>query len=160
SFVIRGVTGVMLSVSDTDFLIHDSHFVVAHIHYMILSSTIFGIFAVIYYYYHKITVLILMNRLGKFNFSLFLIAYIMTFMTMHISGLNGLPRRTYTFYVWEGLVLTNMLSTIGTFFMGISILFLFYNLYITHRKNETVGKDPWDGRTLEWTVDSPVPEET
>src|SRR5699024_8283424 len=52
------------------------------------------------------------------------------------------------------------LSTIGTFFMGISILFLFYNLYITYRKNETVGKDPWDGRTLEWTVDSPVPEET
>src|SRR5699024_8721423 len=51
-------------------------------------------------------------------------------------------------------------STIGTFFMGISILFLFYNLYITHRKNETVGKDPWDGRTLEWTVDSPVTEET
>src|SRR5699024_8966311 len=100
------------------------------------------------------------DRLGKWHFWLFLIGYHLTFMPMHISGLNGMPRRTYTFDVGEGLALTNMLSTIGTFFMGISILFLFYNLYITHRKNEPVGKDPWDGRTLEWTVDSPVPEET
>lgn len=160
SFVLGGVTGVMLSVSAADFQFHDSHFVVAHFHYVILASTILGIFAGIYYYYPKITGLKLNDRLGKWHFWLFLIGYHLTFMPMHISGLNGMPRRTYTFDVGEGLALTNMLSTIGTFFMGISILFLFYNLYITHRKNETVGKDPWDGRTLEWTVDSPVPEET
>lgn len=160
SFVLGGVTGVMLSVSAADFQFHDSHFVVAHFHYVILASTILGIFAGIYYYYPKITGLKLNDRLGKWHFWLFLIGYHLTFMPMHISGLNGMPRRTYTFDVGEGLALTNMLSTIGTFFMGISILFLFYNLYITHRKNETVGEDPWDGRTLEWTVDSPVPEET
>src|SRR5699024_9352423 len=160
SFVLGGVTGVMLSVSAADFQFHDSHFVVAHFHYVILASTILGTFAGIYYYYPKITGLKLNDRLGKWHFWLFLIGYHLTFMPMHISCLNGMPRRTYTFDVGEGLALTNMLSTIGTFFMGISILFLFYNLYITHRKNETVGKDPWDRRTLEWTVDSPVPEET
>lgn len=160
SFVLGGVTGVMLSVSAANFQFHDSHFVVAHFHYVILASTILGIFAGIYYYYPKITGLKLNDRLGKWHFWLFLIGYHLTFMPMHISGLNGMPRRTYTFDAGEGLTLTNMLSTIGAFFMGISILFLFYNLYITHKKNEKVGKDPWDGRTLEWTVDSPVPEET
>lgn len=160
SFVLGGVTGVMLSVSAADFQFHDSHFVVAHFHYVILASTILGIFAGIYYYYPKITGLKLNDRLGKWHFWLFLIGYHLTFMPMHVSGLNGMPRRTFTYDVGEGLALTNILSTIGAFFMGISILFLFCNLLITHRRNEKVGRDPWDGRTLEWTVDSPAPEET
>src|SRR5699024_8205054 len=115
SFVLGGVTGVMLSVSAADFQFHDSHFVVAHFHYVILASTILGIFAGIYYYYPKITGLKLNDRLGKWQFWLFLIGYHLTFMPMHISGLNGMPRRTYTFDVGEGLALTNMLSTIVPF---------------------------------------------
>src|SRR5699024_6722421 len=93
SFVLGGVTGVMLSVSAADFQFHDSHFVVAHFHYVILASTILGIFAGIYYYYPKITGLKLNDRLGKWHFWLFLIGYHLTFMPMHISGLNGMPRR-------------------------------------------------------------------
>src|SRR5699024_5208518 len=116
SFVLEGVTGVMMSVLAEDFHFHDSNFIVALFHYVFFASTILGIFAGIYYYYPKITGLKLNDRLGKWHFWLFLIGYHLTFMPMHISGLNGMPRRTYTFDVGEGLALTNMLSTIGTFF--------------------------------------------
>lgn len=160
SFVMGGVTGVMLSVSAADFQFHDSQFVVAHFHYVILASTILGLFAGIYYYYPKITGLQLNETLGKWHFWLFLIGYHLTFFPMHITGMNGMPRRVYTYNAGEGLTLTNFLSTIGAFVMGISILFLFWNLFRTHRQNQKVGPDPWDGRTLEWTVDSPSPENT
>lgn len=160
SFVMGGVTGVMLSVSAADFQFHDSHFVVAHFHYVILASTILGVFAAIYYFYPKITGLVLNEKLGKWHFWLFLIGYHLTFLPMHISGLNGMPRRTYTYDVGEGLATTNMLSTIGAFVMGVSFIFFFWNLVKTHRANEKVGNDPWDGRTLEWTVPSPSPEHT
>lgn len=160
SFVIGGVTGVMLSVSAANWQFHDSHFVVAHFHYVILASTILGIFAGIYYYYPKITGLVLDDKLGKWHFWLFLIGFHLTFLPMHLTGLNGMQRRVFSYDVGEGLEVTNMLSTIGAFIMGVSMLFLFYNLFKTHRKNEKVGPDPWDGRTLEWTVASPSPEET
>ena len=160
SFVMGGVTGVMLSVSAADFQFHDSQFVVAHFHYVFLASTILGLFAGIYYYYPKITGLQLNETLGKWHFWLFLIGYHLTFFPMHITGMNGMPRRVYTYNAGEGLTLTNFLSTIGAFVMGISILFLFWNLFRTHRQNQKVGPDPWDGRTLEWTVDSPSPENT
>lgn len=160
SFVMGGVTGVMLSVSAADFQFHDSHFVVAHFHYVILASTILGIFAGIYYYYPKITGLKLNETLGKWHFWLFLIGYHLTFFPMHISGMNGMPRRTFTYSVGEGLEGTNFLSTIGAYLMGVSILFLAYNLFKTHREGNKVGSDPWNGRTLEWTVASPSPEET
>ncbi len=160
SFVMGGVTGVMLSVSAADFQFHDSHFVVAHFHYVILASTILGIFAGIYYYYPKMTGLVLDEKLGKWHFWLFLIGYHLTFLPMHISGMNGMPRRVYTYGAGEGLTVTNFLSTAGAFLMGISMLFFFLNLFKTHRANQKVGRDPWNGRTLEWTVASPVPEET
>lgn len=160
SFVIGGVTGVMLSVSAADFQFHDSHFVVAHFHYVILASTILGIFGAIYYYYPKITGLRLGETLGKWHFWLFIFGYHLTFLPMHITGLNGMPRRVYTYDVGEGLEITNLLSTIGAFTMGIGVLLFFVNIMKTHYKNEKVGPDPWDGRTLEWTVPSPSPEET
>lgn len=160
SFVMGGVTGVMLSVSAADFQFHDSHFVVAHFHYVILASTILGIFAGLYYWYPKITGFMLDEKLGKWHFWLFLIGYHLTFFPMHISGLQGMPRRVYTYGADEGLTTLNFLSTIGAFLMGVSILFLGWNIYRTHTRKEKVGNDPWDGRTLEWTVASPSPEHT
>lgn len=160
SFVLGGVTGVMLSVSAADFQFHDSHFVVAHFHYVILASTILGIFAGIYYYYPKITGLALDEMLGKWHFWLFLIGYHVTFLPMHITGMNGMPRRTYTYDVGEGIEMTNLTSTIGAFMMGLSMLFLFYNVVKTHWKHQRVSADPWNGRTLEWTQASPSPEKT
>ena len=101
SFVMGGVTGVMLSVSAADFQFHDSQFVVAHFHYVILASTILGLFAGIYYYYPKITGLQLNETLGKWHFWLFLIGYHLTFFPMHITGMNGMPRRVYTYNAGE-----------------------------------------------------------
>ncbi|MGM8365776.1 cytochrome c oxidase subunit I [Virgibacillus sp. W0181] len=158
SFVMGGVTGVMLSMSAANFQFHDSHFVVAHFHYVILASTILGIFAGIYYYFPKMTGYKLNESLGKWHFWLFLIGYHVTFFPMHITGLKGMPRRTFTYDIGEGLSKTNFISTVGAFLMGIGILFLFVNLFITLRAKKRVGPDPWNGRTLEWTVASPAPE--
>lgn len=160
SFVMGGVTGVMLSVSAADFQFHDSHFVVAHFHYVIISATILGIFAGIYYYYPKMFGYKLNEVLGRWHFWLFLIGFHMTFLPMHITGMQGMPRRTFTYRIEDGVSTTNMISTIGAFLMGISMLFLFWNIIKTHREKVNVGADPWNGRTLEWTVDSPAPEET
>lgn len=160
SFVMGGVTGVMLSASAADFQFHDTHFVVAHFHYVILASAILGIFAGIYYWYPKIIGYQLDEKLGKWHFWLFLLGYHMTFLPMHITGLQGMPRRVFTYGSDEGLTALNFTSTVGAFLMGVSILFLFVNLLQTHRKGEQIGRDPWDGRTLEWTVASPPPEQT
>ncbi|TQS72111.1 cytochrome ubiquinol oxidase subunit I [Ornithinibacillus gellani] len=158
SFVMGGVTGVMLSVSAADFQFHDSHFVVAHFHYVIIASTIFGIFGGIYYWYPKITGYRLNEKLGKWHFWLFLIGFHLTFLPMHISGLQGMPRRVYTYGADEGLTGLNFTSTIGAFVMGAAVSIFLWNIVITHRRGVTVGADPWNGRTLEWTVDSPSPE--
>jgi len=158
SFVMGGVTGVMLSVSAADFQFHDTHFVVAHFHYVIISSTIFGIFAGLYYWYPKITGFKLNEKLGKWHFWLFLIGFHMVFLPMHITGLQGMPRRVYTYAADDGVTLLNFTSTIGAFLMGISMIFVVWNLYHTHTKTDKVGNDPWNGRTLEWTVASPSPE--
>jgi cytochrome c oxidase subunit 1/cytochrome aa3-600 menaquinol oxidase subunit 1 len=160
SFVMGGVTGVMLSVSAANFQFHDTHFVVAHFHYVIISSTILGIFAGIYYWYPKITGYRLNETLGKWHFWLFLFGFHMTFLPMHITGMQGMPRRVFTYQVEDGVSTTNMISTIGAFLMGLGVLIFFWNLVQTHRKREVVGADPWNGRTLEWTVASPPPEET
>ncbi|WLV24256.1 cbb3-type cytochrome c oxidase subunit I [Aciduricibacillus chroicocephali] len=160
SFVMGGVTGVMLSVSAADFQYHDTHFVVAHFHYVIISSTILGIFAGIYYWFPKITGYLLDEKLGKWHFWLFLFGFHMTFLPMHLTGLNGMQRRAYVYYAGEGLTALNFTSTVGAFLMGISMLFFFWNLYKTFRFKPIAGNDPWDGRTLEWTQASPSPENT
>ncbi|CDQ38250.1 cytochrome c oxidase subunit I [Virgibacillus massiliensis] len=160
SFVMGGVTGVMLSVSAADFQFHDTHFVVAHFHYVIIASTILGVFAGLYYWYPKITGYILDEKLGKWHFWTFLIGFHLTFFPMHITGLEGMPRRVYTYTQADGIFLLNAASTVGAFLMGISMLFAVWNVYITHKKGEKVGNDPWNGRTLEWTEASPAPEHT
>lgn len=158
TFVIGGVTGVMLAVAAADYQYHDSYFVVAHFHYTMIGGTILGAFAGIYYWYPKMTGKMLDEKLGKWHFWLFIIGFHLTFMPQHFAGLNGMPRRVYT-YTWEdGVFLLNFVSTIGAFLMGASMLFVAWNLYKTHRLTDPVGADPWDGRTLEWTVGSPAPE--
>nr|WP_234028629.1 cbb3-type cytochrome c oxidase subunit I [Lentibacillus sp. Marseille-P4043] len=160
SFVMGGVTGVMLSVSAADFQFHDSYFVVAHFHYVIIASTILGIFGGLYYWYPKITGYQLDEKLGKWHFWLFIIGFHLTFFPMHISGLEGMPRRVYTYGANDGVSGLNFTSTIGAFLMGMSMLFVIWNVYKTHTKGKKAGNDPWNGRTLEWTVPSPSTEDT
>ncbi|SDK16479.1 cytochrome c oxidase subunit 1/cytochrome aa3-600 menaquinol oxidase subunit 1 [Sediminibacillus albus] len=158
TFVMGGVTGVMLSVAAADMQFHDTHFVVAHFHYTIIGSTILGIFAGIYYWYPKITGKILNRRLGLWHAGLFVTGFHLTFFIMHITGLNGMPRRTYTYEWGENLLAFNLISTIGAFMMGAGVLFFAWNIYTTHKSGEKASADPWQGRSLEWTVASPSPE--
>jgi len=158
TFVIGGVTGVMLAVAAADYQYHDSYFVVAHFHYTIIGGTILGSFAGIYYWYPKMTGKMLNEKLGKWHFWLFLIGFHLTFMPQHFAGLNGMPRRVYT-YMWEDhIFILNFISTTGAFLMGASMLFFIWNIYHTYRFTGEVDADPWNGRTLEWTVGSPAPE--
>ena len=158
TFVMGGVTGVMLASAAADFQYHDTYFVVAHFHYVMVGGTIMGVFAGIYYWYPKMTGKVLNEKLGKWHFWLFLIGFHVTFLPQHFAGLNGMPRRVFT-YTWaDKIFVYNFISTIGAFMMAFSMLFFVWNIYKTQRYGKQAGDDPWDGRTLEWTIASPSPE--
>jgi cytochrome c oxidase subunit I len=156
SFVAGGVTGVMLASAAADYQYHDSYFVVAHFHYVIVGGVVFGLLAATHFYWPKIFGTMLSERLGKVTFWLFLIGFHLTFFIQHFLGLIGMPRRIFTYLPGQGFETSNMISTIGAFFMAVATLVLLYNIIITSIKNEKVGNDPWgDGRTIEWAIASP-----
>ncbi|SFJ76600.1 cytochrome c oxidase subunit 1 [Halobacillus dabanensis] len=159
TFVMGGVTGVMLAIPAADFQFHDSHFVVAHFHYTIIGATVLGIFAGMYYWYPKMFGKSLDEKLGKWHFWLFVVGFHLTFLPMHFSGLQGMPRRTYTYIAEDQVFTFNAMSTVGAFLMGVGMLFFAWNIYRTHKSSKEVSADPWDGRTLEWAVSSPPSEE-
>ncbi|WP_373285983.1 cytochrome c oxidase subunit I [Marinithermofilum abyssi] len=157
-FVMGGVTGVMLAVVPANFQFHDSYFVVAHFHYVLIGGTILGSFAGIYYWWPKMFGRMLSEQLGKWHFWPFYIGFHLTFFPQHWLGLYGMPRRVYTWMPGYDLELGNLLSSIGAILMTISLFFFLYNVIWSFTKGEKAGSDPWDGRTLEWTVSSPPPE--
>lgn len=161
TFVMGGVTGVMLAVPPADFQFHDSYFVVAHFHYVIVGGIAFGLFSGLYYWWPKMFGRTLNETLGKWMFWLFFIGFHLTFFIQHFLGLIGMPRRVFTYLgedVNPGWGWMNMLSTIGAFLMAIATILLLINIVITWAKPKTASADPWDGRTLEWTISSPAPE--
>jgi cytochrome c oxidase subunit 1 len=156
-FVIAGLTGIMLSISPWDWQTHNSYFVVAHFHYVLIGGVVFMIFAAIYYWYPKITGRMLDDRLGKWHFWLMVIGFHVTFDTMHIPGLLGMPRQIYTYEADRGWATLNMIVSIGGFIQAIAVLILVYNLVHSYFRGDTAGADPWDAWTLEWSVPSPPP---
>lgn len=160
TFVMGGVTGVMLGSVPADYQYHDSYFVVAHLHYVIIGATIFGVLSGVYYWWPKMFGKMLNEKLGKWNFWTFVIGFHFTFFPMHIMGLMGMPRRVFTYPEGEGLGWLNFVSTCGAFLMGIGVFIFILNIYITTRYGKSVQmNDPWmkRGRTLEWTIPSPPP---
>lgn len=159
TFVMGGVTGVMLAVAPADLQYHDTYFVVAHFHYVLIGGTLFGILAATYYWYPKIFGQMLDERLGKWSFWFVFIGFHMTFLIQHFLGLMGMPRRVFTYQEGFGFTLFNQISTIGTILLTIGVIIMLYNIVITavRSKGKTVPADPWDGRTLEWAVSSPAP---
>ena len=157
-FLIAGLTGVMMSVAPFDWQLTDSYFVVAHFHYVLVGAFIFTIFAGIYYWYPKATGRMPDKKLGLWHFWLFAIGFHLTFDTMHIPGLLGMPRRIYTYDPGRGWEIFNLISTIGAVFQAAGVLFFVINLVRSYRKGRPAGSDPWDAWTLEWLTPSPPPE--
>ncbi|WP_108669825.1 cytochrome c oxidase subunit I [Peribacillus acanthi] len=158
SFTAGGVTGIMLAAAAADYQFHDTYFVVAHFHYVIVGGVVFGLLAGTTFYWPKMFGTMLNETLGKITFWLFLIGFHLTFFIQHFLGLMGMPRRVFTFLPGQGFETGNLVSTVGAFFMAISTIVLLINIIITSVKNEKVGNDPWgDGRTLEWAISSPPP---
>jgi len=158
TFVMGGVTGVMLAVPTADFQYTDSYFVVAHFHYVIVGGLIFGIFSGLYYWWPKLTGRLLSEGVGKVHFWFFFIGFHLTFFPQHFLGLIGMPRRVFTYLPDQGLDTMNFISSIGAFMMGIGTIAFMYNMIITGMKKKDAANDPWDARTLEWAIPSPAPE--
>jgi len=157
-FLVAGLTGIMLACAPWDWQLNDSYFLIAHFHYVLVGAIVFMIFAAIYYWFPKATGRLLSERLGKWHFWLFLIGFHVTFDTMHIPGILGMPRRIYTYEAGRGWALLNLICTIGAAFQVAAILILLINVILSLRKGKPAGNDPWDAWTLEWTTSSPPPE--
>jgi cytochrome c oxidase subunit 1 len=156
-FTIGGLTGIYLAAFPVDWQAHDSYFVVAHLHYVLFGGSIFGIFAGLYYWWPKMFGRQLNEGLGKLHFWLFFIGMNVTFMPQHFLGFLGMQRRIYTYShggLWE---VYNMISTIGSYLMGLGLLVFVANVIVTARSGRRAGNDPWVGDTLEWYTTSPPP---
>lgn len=154
-FTIGGLSGIAFSIVPLDWQLTDTYYVVAHLHYVFIGGTIFGLFAGLFYWFPKMTGKMLNEKLGKWFFWLFTIGFNLTFLVQHLLGLLGMPRRVFTYprLPWYGTL--NMISTIGAFTMGAAMLLLVYIVFKGRKSGKVAGNDPWDAFTLEWLTGSP-----
>ena len=157
-FIIGGLSGVMHSSAASDAQQQDTYFIVAHIHYVLFGGSIMAIAAGAYYWFPKITGRLMNEAMGKLNFWLVFIGMNITFFPMHFVGLDGMPRRIHSFDSEMGWDFWNLISSLGSAVLAAGILVLIINMVRSARKGELAGADPWDGRTLEWSIPSPPPE--
>jgi cytochrome c oxidase subunit 1 len=156
-FLVGGLTGPLLASPAIDFHLHDSYFVVAHFHYVLLGGGVFALFGGIYYWFPKITGRMLNEGWGKLHFWLMCIGFNMTFFVQHLLGLDGMPRRVADYLETDGWTTLNRVSTLGSMLLGISMLPFMWNVYRSLRHGKPAGDNPWQGQTLEWATSSPPP---
>ncbi len=157
-FTIGGITGVMVASVPFDLQVHDTHFVVGHLHYVLIGGVAFPIFAGVYYWFPKFTGRLLDERLGRWNFWLLFVGVNTAFFPMHFAGLLGMPRRAYTYPAGLGWEIPNLISTVGVYIIVPGIAVFVWNVVRTLRRGEPAGANPWGGDTLEWAVPSPPAE--
>jgi cytochrome c oxidase subunit I+III len=153
--LIGGLTGIMLASVALDLQVHDTYFVVAHLHYVLIGGAVFPLFGAFYYWFPKFTGRMLGERLGRWNFWLFFVGFNVAFFPMHLLGLGGMPRRVYTYTDGLGWNRMNFVSTVGAFMVAVSVLLFIVNVLRSRRHGALAGDDPWQAGTLEWSVASP-----
>ncbi len=156
-FMIGGLSGVMLASIAIDSQVHDTMFVVAHLHYVLIGGAVFPLFGAFYYWYPKWTGRMLGTKLGYLNFALMFIGFNLTFWPLHHLGLHGMPRRVYTYPAEMGWGTANFIATIGAMLQGLSVLVFYINVLVSRRHGKIAGANPWFAGTFEWATESPPP---
>jgi cytochrome c oxidase subunit I+III len=156
-FIIGGLTGVMLASVPLDRQVHDTYFVVAHLHYVLIGGSLFPLLGAIVYWFPKMTGRLMDVRLGKLSFWLLFVGFNLTFFPMHLLGLEGMPRRIYTYPASMGWQNMNLLATIGAGIIFLSLAVYLANVVVSLRSGLAAGSNPWGGSTLEWATSSPPP---
>ncbi|HKH03944.1 MAG TPA: cytochrome c oxidase subunit I [Acidimicrobiales bacterium] len=159
TFLVGGITGVMLASAPIDFHVHDSYFVVAHMHYVLFGGSVFALYAGIFYWFPKVTGRVLSEGWGKLQFWMMLVGFHLTFFVQFILGLEGMPRRVADYLPEDGFTTYNRISSIGAALLGASTLPFLWNAWGTYRGRlgRPAGNDPWGAQTLEWYTSSPPP---
>jgi cytochrome c oxidase subunit 1 len=156
-FVLGGLTGVILASIPLDLQVHDTYFVVAHFHYVLIGGAVFPLFAAFYHWFPKMTGRMMDERLGRLNFWVLFIGFNVTFFPMHILGLKGMPRRVYTYSPEMGWEQLNVLATIGAWIIALGGLLFIANLLWSRKNGAVAGNNPWEADSLEWAAASPAP---
>jgi cytochrome c oxidase subunit 1/cytochrome c oxidase subunit I+III len=159
TFTIGGVTGVSFAVFPLDWQLTDTYYLVAHFHYVLFGGSVFGIFAGFYYWFPKFSGRMMSERAGVWHFWLTFIGFNMTFYIQHILGLAGMPRRVFTYPDLPGWAAMNLISSVGAFMLGISVIVFVWNIFESLANGEAAGDNPWEAWTLEWATTSPPPPE-
>ena len=156
-FVAGGITGVMVASVPFDWQVHDTFFVVAHFHYVLIGGAVFPLFAGLHFWFPKVTGRMLSERLGRWTFWLMFIGFNVTFFPMHQLGFEGMPRRVYTYSARLGWDFLNSLATVGAFMLALGVLLYVANVLWSLRRGREAGDDPWGADSLEWGTSSPPP---
>ncbi|HEX8166636.1 MAG TPA: cbb3-type cytochrome c oxidase subunit I, partial [Beijerinckiaceae bacterium] len=156
-FVIGGLSGIMLASVPIDLQVHDTYFVVAHFHYVLIGGAVFPLLGAVYYWFPKLTGRMMSEAMGRWNFWLAFVGFNLAFFPMHILGLQGMPRRVYTYGPEMGWANLNLLATVGAVILALSFLLFIWNVFSSLRTGAVAGDNPWDAGTLEWATASPPP---
>jgi heme/copper-type cytochrome/quinol oxidase subunit 1 len=157
TFVIGGLSGVIIAAVPLDLQLHDTYFIVAHFHYVLIGGAVFPLLGALTYWFPKMTGRMMSETLGKISFWLIFLGFQLAFFPMHFAGLLGMPRRVYTYPAGLGLELPNLLSTIGAFVVATAVLLFVINAVESLFRGAIAPDNPWDAAGLEWATSSPPP---
>ena len=161
-FVIGGLSGVFMASTPVDIFIHDTYFIVGHIHYVLFGGSLFGAFAGLYYWYPKMFGRMMNETWGRIHWAITFVTFNLVFFPMHFLGMRGMPRRIYDYTqysLFKNLQPMNQFMTICLFVLGVGQIILVFNFFLSMRRGKLAGNNPWHATTLEWQTASPPPHE-